>query len=293
MSVVSSSIPNLINGISEQNPTQRNLNQAETQINAQSNIVKGLQKRPPLEWVSNLLSTQIFSTNTAIHSYVRDDTNKFFIAAYNGGIKVFDLAGNVKTVSITNGSSYLATTNPKDQYKFISVADTTFILNTSKKPLMSSTTSAAKINEALVYVKQSNYGRTYSITLTHPSMNSGNPLTSTFVMPITSAGTSMIISGTALTASAISNYFTITQYNSVIHIKPSDNNAAFTISTSDGAGDSGMYVIRDTINDFTDLPYYAPAGTIIKITGDEGITTTDYHVAFDGNGTWTETVGPS
>ena len=314
MSVVSSSIPNLINGISEQNPTQRNLNQAETQINAQSNIVKGLQKRPPLEWVSNLLSTQIFSTNTAIHSYVRDDTNKFFIAAYNGGIKVFDLAGNAKTVSITNGSSYLATTNPKDQYKFISVADTTFILNTSKKPLMSSTTSAAKINEALVYVKQSNYGRTYSITLTHPSMNSGNPLTSTFVMPngdnVATQGhlrdTATIasvlrtgsghspgsVSGTALTASAISNYFTITQYNSVIHIKPSDNNAAFTISTSDGAGDSGMYVIRDTINDFTDLPYYAPAGTIIKITGDEGITTTDYHVAFDGNGTWTETVGP-
>ena len=127
MTVVSSSIPNLINGISEQNPTQRNLNQAEAQVNAQSSIVKGLQKRPPLEFVKNLLPSQVFSTNTAVHPYVRDDTNKFFINAYNGGIKVFDLDGNAKTVTITNGSGYLATTNPKDQYKFVSVADTTFL----------------------------------------------------------------------------------------------------------------------------------------------------------------------
>ena len=57
-------------------------------------------------------------------------------------------------------------------------------------------------------------------------------------------------SGTALNNAAISNHFTITQYNSVIHIKPTDNNAAFTISTSDGAGDSAMYTIRDSVNDF-------------------------------------------
>ena len=78
MSVISSSIPNLINGISEQNPTQRNLNQAEAQVNAQSSIVKGLQKRPPLEWVDNLLPSQVFSTNTAIHPYVRDDSKQIF-----------------------------------------------------------------------------------------------------------------------------------------------------------------------------------------------------------------------
>lgn len=314
MPLISSSIPNLINGISEQNPTQRNLNQAEAQINAQSSIVKGLTKRPPLEYVSNLLSSQVYSTNTAIHPYIRDNDNEYVITAYSGGIKAFDINGTEKTVTISNGSSYLTSTNPKEQFKFVSVADTTFVLNSSIKPAMSATTSAAKINEALVYVKQSNYGRTYSITLTHPNMNSGNSLTSTFQMPagddvatqgflrdtktIASVlrtgggGSPGTHSGTALTNSSISNYFTITQYNSVIHIKPTDNNASFTISTSDGAGDSAMYVVRDSVNDFTDLPYYAPNNTIIKITGDEGQVTTDYYVAFDGNGTWTETVGP-
>ncbi|BAQ94046.1 tail tubular protein B [uncultured phage_MedDCM-OCT-S28-C10] len=316
MSVVSSSIPNLINGISEQNPTQRNLNQAETQVNAQSSIVKGLTKRPPLEWVSNLLSSQVFSTNTAIHPFIRDNNNQYIIAAYNGGIKAYELDGTSKTVTISNGSSYLATTNPKDDYKFVSVADTTFILNKSKIPAMAATTSAAKVNEALVYVKQSNFGRTYTITLTHPSMNSGNPVSTTYAMPngdnvatqghlrdtatiasilkTGSGGSPGTHSGTALDSSGISNYFTIAQYNSVLHIKPTDNSAAFTITTSDGAGDSGMYAIKDTINDFTNLPYYAPNGYIVKITGDEGQVTTDYYVKYSSTevGTWTECIGP-
>lgn len=314
MTVVSSSIPNLINGISEQNPTQRNLNQAEAQVNAQSSIVKGLQKRPPLEWIGNLLSSQVYSTNTAIHPYVRDDTNKFFITAYNGGIKVFDFGGTEKTVTVNSGQSYLTSTDPKNNFKFVSVADTTFVLNTTKVPAMTATTTAAKVEEALVYVKQSNYGRTYSITLTHPNMNSGNPLTTQFAMPngddvatqgflrdtakiasilrTGSGGSPGTHSGTALTNAAISNYFTITQYNSVIHIKPTDNNANFTITTSDGAGDSAMYVVKDSINDFTDLPYYAPIGMIMKITGDEGQVTTDYYVKFQGTGTWLECAAP-
>ena len=58
MTVVSTSIPNLVNGISQQNPTQRNITQAEAQVNAQSSIVKGLSKRPPLEFVANISSNQ-------------------------------------------------------------------------------------------------------------------------------------------------------------------------------------------------------------------------------------------
>ena len=277
MTVVSSSIPNLINGISEQNPTQRNLNQAEAQVNAQSSIVKGLTKRPPLEYVSNLLSSQVYSTNTAIHPYVRDNNIQYLMTAYSGGLKVFDLSGTEKTVTISSGSSYLTSTNPKEHFKFVSVADTTFFLNSSIIPQMSSTTTAAKVEEALVYVKQSNYGRTYSITLTHPNMNGGSPVTSTFAMPngddvatqgflrdtakiasvlrTGSGGSPGTHSGTALTNATISNHFTITQYNSVIHIKPTDNNANFTISSSDGAGDSAMYVVKDSVNDFTNLPY--------------------------------------
>ena len=82
MPVISSSVPNLINGISQQNPTQRNLTQGEAQINAQSSLVKGLQRRPPLEFVKNLLNSQIYSTNTAIHPFIRDGDNQYIVAAF-------------------------------------------------------------------------------------------------------------------------------------------------------------------------------------------------------------------
>ena len=54
-----------------------------------------------------------------------------------------------------------------------------------------------------------------------------------------------------------------------------------------------MYAIRDTIQDFTKLPYYGKTGTIVKVTGDEGDTLSDYYVKFDGMGVWTETIAPA
>ena len=314
MSVVSTSIPNLVNGISQQNPTQRNITQAEAQVNAQSSIVKGLTKRPPLEFIANISANQAYSTNTAVHPFIRDGNNQYLITVYNGGIKVFNLSGTEQNTTVSSGSSYLASTNPKEDFKFVSVGDYTFILNKSIKPAMAATTTAAKVNEALVTFKNANYGRTYSVTLTHPNMNSGNPVTSSFTMPpgdnvatqgglrdtakiatavrTHSGGSPGTTGGTALNAAPISTYFTVTQYDSVLHIKPTDNNANFTITTADGAGDTAMYAVRDEINDFTKLPYYAPIGTIIKITGDEGETDAEYYVAFQGNGVWSETIGP-
>ena len=67
----------------------------------------------------------------------------------------------------------------------------------------------------------------------------------------------------------------------------------YTISTADGSGNTAMYAIKDTIQDFTKLPYYGKEGTIIKVTGDEGDTLSDYYVKFDGMGVWTETIAPA
>ena len=47
--VVSQSIPNFLNGMSQQTPTQRGINQGEDQVNFANNIVDGLSKRPPLD----------------------------------------------------------------------------------------------------------------------------------------------------------------------------------------------------------------------------------------------------
>jgi hypothetical protein len=53
-----------------------------------------------------------------------------------------------------------------------------------------------------------------------------------------------------------------------------------------------MYAVKDAIQDFTDLPYYAKPGMILQITGEEGDTLSDYYVEFKANGVWSECVGP-
>ena len=60
MPVVSQTIPNFLNGLSEQSPTQRGINQGTDQINYQNNIVEGLTKRPPLEYIATLDQTMSF-----------------------------------------------------------------------------------------------------------------------------------------------------------------------------------------------------------------------------------------
>ena len=43
--------------------------------------------------------------------------------------------------------------------------------------------SIVDVTKRVASFKNANYGRTYSVTLSHPSMNSGNPITSSFTMP--------------------------------------------------------------------------------------------------------------
>ena len=130
-SVVSQSIPNFLNGMSQQTPTQRGINQGEDQINFQNSIVEGLSKRPSLDYVATLDSTNLYSNKTKFWSIQRDESNQYIVAFYNGGVKVFDLLGNEKTVTVASGSSYLTSTNPKQNFKLVNIADFTFIANTA------------------------------------------------------------------------------------------------------------------------------------------------------------------
>jgi len=333
MPVVSQSIPNFINGISQQTPTQRGINQATDQVNLQNNIVNGLSKRPPLEYIATLDASNVFPNTTKLWNIQRDESNQYLCAFYDNGVKVYDLAGNEKTVSYPDGNTYLNSTNPKEDFKLVNIADYTFIANKSIVPTADSTTSAAKVEEFLIYAKTSNYGREYKVALKHPSMAqeievifqmpSGNDATTDSEFRDTNKITDILLKGTSSTHwngsasqigfktvrtdtgatlsttqgltnySGISNYFTFESYDSVIYGKPTDGNANYTVSTSDGAGNASMYAIKDKIQDFTKLPYYGKDDVIIQVTGDEGDTLSDYFVQFKGNGIWNECIAPA
>ena len=333
-SVVSQSIPNFLNGMSQQTPTQRGINQGEDQINLQNGLVDGLAKRPPLDYIATLDSSNIYSNKTKFWSIQRDASNQYIVALYNGGIKVFDLAGNEKTVTIASGSSYLTSTNPRENFKLVNVADYTFIANTNTTVTADSTTSAAKVEEFLIVCKLTNYGREYKVALKHPSMAqelevifqlpTGNDASTDAKFRDTNKITDILLKGTSSThwdgtangigfkvvntstgssvstSQGLSNYsgftshFTFEEFDSVIYGKPTDGNAAYTITTSDGSGNTAMYAIRDEIQDFSKLPFYAKTGVIMKVTGEEGDELSDYYVKFSGkSGVWNETLAPA
>jgi hypothetical protein len=328
--VVSQSIPNFLNGISQQTPTQRGINQAEEQVNLQNNIVDGLSKRPAFEYIDTIDATNVFPNTVKFWSIQRDKDNQFVVIFYNGGVKVYDLDGNEKPVTIASGASYLTSTNPKADFKLVNIADYTFVANKQTTVLADTNTSAAKIEEFYINVVTSNYGREYAVTVQHPNMSyavksslqmpSGSNLNHDAVFRDTAHIADILFRGTSSTyfdassdadfkltredtgatlsttqglgtSSEVTNYFTMSQYPGVIRGISTDGNSNYTVLTADGSGNTGMYSIRDEISDFTKLPYHASTDSIIKVTGEDGDTLSDYYVKFETDGVWKETIG--
>ena len=72
MPLVSTAIPNLINGVSQQPAALRLASQAESVVNCMPSSVEGLKKRPPFEHVDELFTGSAGSTRPFIDVVDRD-----------------------------------------------------------------------------------------------------------------------------------------------------------------------------------------------------------------------------
>ena len=90
--LISTSIPNLLNGVSQQPDTIRLPNQAETQENGLSDVVYGLGKRPPTIHVAKLNSDTF--ENSKVHFINRDSTERYTVLINNGLKSVNNNAGS-------------------------------------------------------------------------------------------------------------------------------------------------------------------------------------------------------
>ena len=90
MPLISSTIPNLINGVSQQPAALRLSSQAESVVNCMSSPVEGLKKRPPMNHVARLFTGSAGSTRPFTHIVDRDGNIQYLILIQDGAIKVFD-----------------------------------------------------------------------------------------------------------------------------------------------------------------------------------------------------------
>lgn len=294
--VLSASIPNFVNGVSQQPYELRLTSQGDSQINGYSTVASGLQKRPPTEHVATLSGTPI--TDAFIHLIDRDGSEQYQVIITPGLIRIFDIAGNSKTVNFTN-QAYLNTTSLASvSYALTTVADYTFISNKTKKVAASTTIGATRPYEALINVKLGNYGKTHKILI-----NNADAATA-----ITSTGTEASESvnlNTDTIAANLYNGLVASGYNtapwsssingSVIYIKNTDYD--FLIRAMDGFNNAAVVAIKGAIQKFSDLPANAGIdGFTVQVTGDQTSGFDNYWVKYDmsgyAGGTWKETVQP-
>ena len=182
MPLINTSLPNLVQGVSQQPDSMRFEGQCEEQINALSSVADGLKKRPNTRYVKNLISSAI-AEGAFVHFINRDKNERYVVIINNNTIQAFDLIGGGYPVtiggssSVTIGSSdylYLSgSKKPIDYIKALTVGDNTFLLNTDKtvgrltdaSNISATHVSSAATNKALIFVKQGHAKSRYNIKL--------------------------------------------------------------------------------------------------------------------------------
>ena len=280
MALVSRTIPNLVQGVSQQPEVLRLNSQASEQINGFSSVVEGLKKRPNTDYVAKLSATSF--GNAYIHTINRDANERYIVVITNGSIAVYDILGNAKTVvNQTNATNYLTSSNPKQDFTCMTVADYTFIVNKNTNTAMDSTTSGAKVEQAVYSVLQGVNSTKYSITIDGSTFSFTSSNTDSEA--IRDGLFSAIGSPSGITKTKIGN-------SSFAIVKSS---GTLEITASDGYGDDASQVVKDKVQNFSDLPVPAINNQIVQVTGDANNGFDDYYVKFiEADNLWQETIAP-
>ena len=287
MPVISRSIPTLLRGISQSSDSSKQADHADIQDNADSNPVIGLIKRSGLQYVTNISNSAL--GNVHIQTINRDANERYIAVFSNGNVKVYELDGTEKTVNKPDGTNYLNTTNPRSVIKTVTIADFTFVVNTSITATMDSSLSAGNITQAIVFINQVSDKTTYSVTVDGVTVTDDTSSDSTL-------STEQVASDLQSGLNSGLTGFTIARSGSVIHIKKNDG-SNFSIDGSDTRGNTQITVVKDSVQRFTDLPTVSPNGYVVEVKGDEQTNFDNYYVKFvtnNGNaleeGQWEETV---
>lgn len=292
--LVSDNIPNLTNGVSQQAPQLRLPSQGEVQVNMFPSLVEGLCNRPPTHFKKKISDVSLGEIYTTLIN--RDSSAQYLALFTSGGLKVFNLDGEEKSITYKNGTGYLADIAPIEDLKAMTVADYTFVLNKNKKIKMIPALTSTRGFEAIVFIKVPNYLTTYNITINGTTASYSTPSgVGTVDKPPSQISTTGIAGTLVGQLQGKLTNFTFVLKNSTLWIRKKDN-TKFNISVSDSRGDTQMFLATDTVQHFSDLPTVAPNGFICKVAGDAELNHDDYYVEFVadngssfGQGVWVET----
>lgn len=298
--LVDKTIPGLYNGVSQQAKEFVRDTQCLAQENAYGTIIGGLRKRPPLQFVQKDEDLSEDLVNAYYHTYDRgrigtSTTSDAYISVVtaNGSVRVWDAAGTeyvvkmytdtAKTVLLGAGvpHPYLgiaAGLDASDAFRATTVADGTFIVNTSKETAYTADISQGTAHNYWTYwIKKTFYvstGKGYDYTVNTTTVNSDSS-----AVAVTALDTAL---GSAFSAN---NPFLV--YNA---------NTTTAHTGIDSAGGSATSSWLKEVTSISQLPAGAVPTTpatydpVVRVQGIDKGDDNYYYVKRDGEA-WRETLG--
>jgi len=213
-------------------------------------------------------------------------------------IRVFDLDGVEKTVTYPDGTDYLVSTDPKSDFRAVTVADYTFFVNRSIVAEALPALSPGNDYASILFIKEVAYDRTYTIKVagvveaTYTTMRSDDPTPAVSVKEVVDELHSQLVASLFVD-------FEIQKAGSIIWIQRRDF-TDFAVTIDDDDGNNSTDLIRDKVQRFTDLPALGRRDHMVTVTGDDSSAFDEYYLKFTpddaartfDDGVWEETVAP-
>lgn len=315
-SLISQMTPSYRGGVSQQPDVLRFADQVKEQINAFPSEVAGLQKRPPTIHIKRLGNTVDY-TKVKYHVINRDDKEQYILEMSNGNLRVWDLQGNEKTVKFPSGKTYLTVQDAQSDFRALTIADYTFILNKNVVTrMLSDKTPVVNENKVLFDVKGANYGKSFKIYIdgvfvagitipdgretwhsrwTDTATIADNLFRSITGNPVDGDENVLVKDGEYnFNSQYVSDKVTVgwnsswnrSDYNitrigdSVIGIQRKDK-APFNYVTKDGYAGQYLTTCNGAVKSVSKLPTTAPEGYVVRISGENETTDDDYYVKWD------------
>lgn len=311
MAAVTQRITSYLGGVSKQSDYKKLPGQVRECYNGYPDPTFGLTKRPGFEHIVNIGTGTTYDDGKWF--YINRDNDEEYIGVIKGtSIDIWNaVTGNTCTVTYPDGTGYLSGT--RDNYKLITIQDTSIILNDSVTVATQSAPTSYPHTQAILVLESLIADFEYSVTLQGLTA-SVEPQSSTTYEDMLEYDPSNINNNHHLRDAlnqliadeqAVSNPdfdgtwdLTVYGYSLLITRTVSGTPTSFTITAKGGIDTQGLYVFQDQVNNIGRLPNQADDGRVVKIVNTSSSSADDYYVKFvaddgtSGRGYWIETIAP-